>query len=55
MHPRDTEEVDDNTFIRYVVLNYINKGELTNKQQEFWDDALKLGISSKQLKEIYSK
>ena len=51
----DTEEVDDNTFIRYVVLNYINKGELTNKQQEFWDSALKLGISSKELKEIYSK
>ena len=51
----DTEEVDDNTFIRYVVLNYINKGELTNKQQEFWDSALRLGISSKELKEIYSK
>ena len=51
----DTEEIDDNTFIRYIVLNYINKGELTNKQQEFWNDALRLGLSSKALKEIYSK
>ena len=51
----DIEEEDDNTFIRYVIQNYINKGELTNKQQEFWNDALKLGLSSKQVKEIYTK
>lgn len=51
------EEDEDNstTFIQYVVSNYIQKGALTTKQYEFWNDALRLELDSNELKEIYTK
>lgn len=52
---QEYEENNSTTFIQYVVSNYIQKGALTTKQYEFWNDALRLELDSKELKEIYTK
>lgn len=47
------EEDNSTTFIQYVIENYIHKGALTNKQQQFWNNCLQYGDKHKNLKHVY--